>query len=190
MKQMLVQGFTYAQIAKNAHVSPKIISKVAAKYRLTNTVKIKSKRTRALEMYNEGHSAYEVVIRLEISNYMAEKWQFAYWKLRDLETLELLFKELKGNVRPLITLHNELVARDLRVVDVMGITKKFSSREKLDEEIKARHEYIQIQKDERDKIIAQIQAEEKALTSLQNAAEQERLAYYNTSMNKILNGEL
>jgi hypothetical protein len=120
-------------------------------------------------MYNGGHTTYEVATELDITPDKAEKYRFDYGRLHDTDEFELFYKEVKGRVGPIISLHNELMAKNLNVGNVMERAKKIDLRENLDEEIKAKHKYKKIQEGELNRIKTEKQSVERMLTGLRNA---------------------
>jgi hypothetical protein len=89
--------------------------------------KVKSDRTKALEMYNQKRTPFEVATELDIPPEDARRYKREYWKLKGIADLEEVYQDTNGSIGPLINLHYELNARGTTVNQVFVELKKLDS---------------------------------------------------------------
>jgi len=107
---MLERGYSYSQIMKECHVSPKTISSVKKKLSGSadddaskGTSQI-SKETQALKLFNEGKKPIDVAIELDIAtDYVFVVYQ-NFQRLRNQERFISCFEQVKGNMEPFLDL--------------------------------------------------------------------------------------
>jgi hypothetical protein len=62
------------------------------------------KSTQAYTLYSKGNKPVEVAIELSLSEKQATRYYTEYWKLKRLYELHSIYKELKGNLSPIMNL--------------------------------------------------------------------------------------
>jgi hypothetical protein len=63
------------------------------------------KATQAYKLFSEGKKPVEVAIQLNLSEKEATRYYTEYWKLKRLYKLHSIYKELKGNLSPILNLY-------------------------------------------------------------------------------------
>ena len=73
----------------------------------------KSKDARAFELFLQGKQSVEVAIELELSADEIEELHVQYWRLSNLDNLEILYHEAEYSLSLLLRLHN--ILKDKRI---------------------------------------------------------------------------
>jgi hypothetical protein len=76
------------------------------------------KATKAYKLYDEGKKPVEVAVRLGVSEKEATRYYTEYWRLMHLYKLHSMYKELKGDLSPILKLYR-LLKREGRTTDRM-----------------------------------------------------------------------
>jgi hypothetical protein len=109
--ELYKQGKTRPQIAETVHMSFKDIADIINEY--TGEAKHvnkpeKSKDSRAFELFLQGKQSVEVAIELDMPADKVEELRVQYWKLSNLDNLEIVYYETKYSLPMLLQLHNIL----------------------------------------------------------------------------------
>lgn len=113
IRKLLKEGWDWDHIRTVAHCSPNTIQKVKEKSKQVRSRKIKSSRTEALRMYDKGYSSLDVATKLDISFQDAENYKIEYWKHRNMDEIEQLYRDNKGSLPLIISKLNELQAHNI-----------------------------------------------------------------------------
>jgi hypothetical protein len=115
--ELYKQGKTRRQIAEIAHMSFKDIANVIKKHTGEEDDSadkpVKSKDTRAFELFLQGKQSIEVAIELDMPPDKVEELQVQYWRLSKLDDLEELYHEAEYSLSLLLQLHD--ILKDKRV---------------------------------------------------------------------------
>jgi hypothetical protein len=95
IRKLLKEGKNWNYICKEARCSPNTIEKVNQKSQI-RAPKIKSKRSDALQMYHKGYSPLDIAVKLDISADEAESYKIEYWKLKNMDDFEAIYKKYKN----------------------------------------------------------------------------------------------
>jgi hypothetical protein len=80
------------------------------------------KATQAYKLYTEGNKPVQVAIQLGLSEKEATRYYTEYWRLMHLYKLHSIYKELKGDLSPILKLYRLLkregITRYLTSVDI------------------------------------------------------------------------
>ena len=115
IRKLLKEGSDWEHIRKVAHCSPNTIQKVQEKSKQIRAPKIKSKRSEALQMYHKGYSPLDVAVKLDISANEAENYKIEYWKLRNMDDFEAIYKKYKNALPNLIGKIHEMTDRNISI---------------------------------------------------------------------------
>ena len=110
------QGKTRRQIAEIAHMSFKDIADIINEYTGEGTSvekPEKSKDARAFELFLQDKQSVEVAIELDMPADKVEELHVQYWRLSNLDNLEILYHEAKYSLSLLLRLHN--ILKDKRI---------------------------------------------------------------------------
>jgi hypothetical protein len=69
----------------------------------------------AYRLFSEGKTPIEVAIILNIREPEATQFNLEYWKLSQLDSLNLIYQETNGNISSLADLHKQMKAAGLTV---------------------------------------------------------------------------
>ena len=72
------------------------------------------KATQAYKLYTEGNKPVDVAIELSLSEKEATKYYTEYWRLTHLYNLHSIYKELKGDLSPILKLYRLLKREGVR----------------------------------------------------------------------------
>ena len=126
--ELYKQGKTRRQIAEIVHMSFKdiadIINDCTGEDKQVNKPE-KSKDARAFELFLQGKQSVEVAIELELSADEVEKLHVQYWRLSNLDNLEILYHEAEYSLSLLLRLHNLLkdkrITKDKDISDLIEL---------------------------------------------------------------------
>jgi hypothetical protein len=114
--ELYKQGRTRRQIAETVHMSFKDIADIINEYtgedKHVNRPE-KSKDSRAFELFLQGKQSVEVAIELDMPADKVEELHVQYWRLSNLDNLEIIYYETKYSLPMLLQLHN--ILRDKRI---------------------------------------------------------------------------
>ena len=114
--ELYKQGKTRRQIAETVHMSFKDIADIINEYtgedKQVNKPE-KSKDSRAFELFLQGKQSVEVAIELDMPADKVEELHVQYWRLSNLDNLEILYHEAEYSLPLLLRLHNTL--KDKRI---------------------------------------------------------------------------
>ncbi|MGA8844761.1 MAG: hypothetical protein WB511_14345, partial [Nitrososphaeraceae archaeon] len=110
-------------IAEASHSSISTIKKVIDKYEQPIAPKLKSDRSRALQMYSKNHTPLEVAIKLGISAEEAEKYQQEFWRLTGMTMLSEMYNKYRESLSIIISKIYELGITDFSVEKLLVILK-------------------------------------------------------------------
>lgn len=107
---MLEEDYTYKDIMRDLHVSPSTISS-AKKMKFGNTedngsnqVCQISNESQALKLFSEGRNPLQVAMTLDLATDYVFVIHERYQRLRNLESFNLAFEHVKGNISPFLRL--------------------------------------------------------------------------------------
>ena len=142
MYDLYNQGKTYREIAKEARISPRdigVILNKAIEEKKTERVKEKqddidagknqevehlSLSTQAYKLFSEGKTPIEVAIALNLGESEAIKFYKEYWKLKQLHNLNMVYEEIKDDVKYFLKLYKLAKVKGTgveQVVDILAI---------------------------------------------------------------------
>jgi hypothetical protein len=114
--ELYSQGKTRRQIAEVVHMSFKDIADVINEH-IGEDVRVnkpaKSKDAQAFELFMQGKQSVEVAIELDMPADKIEELHIQYWRLSNLDNLEILYHEAEYSLSLLLRLHN--VLKDKRI---------------------------------------------------------------------------
>jgi transposase len=114
--ELYMQGKTRRQIAETVHMSFKDIADIINEYtdedKQVNKPE-KSKDARAYELFLQGKQSVEVAIELDMPADQVEELHVQYWRLSNLDNLEILYHEAEYSLSLLLRLHN--ILKDKRI---------------------------------------------------------------------------
>ena len=129
------QGKTIHEIAREARVSFRDIGVILNK--TSEDKKIESSKeqqdevaehpplcTQAYKLFSESKTPLEVAIALNLRESEATKFYREYWKLKQLQNLNMVYEELRGDIEPFLRLHKLAKANGMgvkQVVDALAI---------------------------------------------------------------------
>ena len=76
------------------------------------------KATQAYKLYDEAKKPVEVAIQLSLSEKEATRYYTEYWRLTHLYNLHSIYKELKGDLSPILKLYRMLKREGIRTKDL------------------------------------------------------------------------
>jgi len=109
---MLERGYSYSQIMKECHVSPKTISDVKKKFFGSTNDRSKknagklSKETEALKLFKEGKKALDIALELDLPTDSVIQIQKDFHKLIGLDDYTRVYEQVYGNIVPFLELYN------------------------------------------------------------------------------------
>jgi transposase len=127
--ELYKQGKTRRQIAEAVHMSFKDIADIINEY--TGEDKQvdkpeKSKDSRAFELFLRGKQSVEVAIELDMPAEKVEELHVQYWRLSNLDNLEIMYHEAEYSLSLLLRLHNILkdkrITKDKDISDLIELT--------------------------------------------------------------------
>jgi hypothetical protein len=111
---MLERGYSYSQIMKECHVSPKTISDVKKRFfGSTNDLSQKnagklSKETEALKLFKEGKKALDIALELDLPTDSVIQIQKDFYKLIGLDEYTRVYEQVYVNIVPFLELYNAM----------------------------------------------------------------------------------
>jgi hypothetical protein len=114
--ELYEQGKTRRQIAEVVHMSFKDIANIINEHTgedKQNNKSEKSKDSRAFELFLQGKQSVEVAIELDMPADKVEELHVQYWRLSNLDNLEIMYYETKYSLPMLLQLHN--ILKDKRI---------------------------------------------------------------------------
>jgi transposase len=195
------QGKTYREISKEARISPRDIAVI-----LNKAVEEKNREqqqdhnsgeknrnqeqqqphqslsAQAYKLFSEGKTPLEVAIALNLRESEATKFYKEYWKLKQLQSLNMLYEETNGDIEPFLKLYRLSKAKGMgvrHVVDILAIAKDdLPALQRRTKRLRNDVTMLQFQKriDERNlyQLNNQIASTAKLLNSLRISCERER----------------
>jgi hypothetical protein len=118
------QGKTRRQIAEIAHMSFKDIADIINEHtgeNISANKPDKSKDARAFELFLQGKQSVEVAIELDMPADKVEELHVQYWRLSNLDNLEIMYYETKFSLPMLLQLHN--ILKDKRITKDKDISE-------------------------------------------------------------------
>ena len=136
------QGKTYREISKEARISPRdirvILNKVIeekAEGSKEEQDNINSKNhnqkheqrlslsSQAYKLFSDRKTPLEVAIALNLRESEATKFYKEYWKLKNLDNLNIVYEETKGDIEPFLKLYRLSKAAGMNVQQVVNLLK-------------------------------------------------------------------
>jgi hypothetical protein len=119
------QGKTRRQIAEVVHMSFKDIADIINEH-VGDDIRVnkpeKSKDACALELFLQGKQSVEVAIELDMPADKVEELHVQYWRLSNLDGLEIIYYETKYSLPMLLQLYNVLKAKRItKVKDIQEL---------------------------------------------------------------------
>src|ERR687892_331224 len=115
------RGLTYAQIAKEAHVSLRDIAPILNK---TGEYQSLSNSSQAYKMFEEGSSPIQVAIALNLRENQVREYYREYWDLNGMYQLNQVYEEIGNAIWSVIELHRRAKAEGLTPQQVSRILNK------------------------------------------------------------------
>ena len=136
------QGKTYREISKEARISPRdigvILNRVIeekAEGSKEEQDNINSKNhnqkheqrlslsSQAYKLFSDRKTPLEVAIALNLRESEATKFYKEYWKLKNLDNLNIVYEETKGDIEPFLKLYRLSKAAGMNVQQVVNLLK-------------------------------------------------------------------
>lgn len=174
IEKLLKANLTWDQITHKLHVSPNRIKKVTTRLEQSLAPKIKSDRTKALEMYKKNRTPLEVATELDMSPQDAIKNKLEYWKLTGMAALEEIYIHNARSIQSLINLHNTLLVRGLTVSKLLEDLKMLKSTSDLQSKKQALQGNVWLEQSRLQVLRAEISSETKKLGELRDANQVEQ----------------
>src|SRR5918996_3940182 len=114
------RGLTYAQIAKEAHVSLRDIAPILNK---TGEYQSLSNSSQAYKMFEEGSSPIQVAIALNLRANQVSEYYREWWNLNGLYQLNQMYEELGNDIWSISELNRRTKAEGLTPQQVSRILK-------------------------------------------------------------------
>ena len=114
------RGLTYAQIAREAHVSLRDIAPILNK---TGEYQSLSNSSQAYKMFEEGSSPIQVAIALNLRANQVSEYYREWWKLNGLYQLNQMYEELGNDIWSISELNRRTKAEGLTPQQVSRILK-------------------------------------------------------------------
>jgi hypothetical protein len=114
------QGLTYAQIAKEVHVSLRDIAPILNK---TGEYQSLSNSSQAYKMFDEGSTPIQVAIASNLREKEVSDYYREYWNLNGMYYLNQIYEELRDDIWSLIELHSRMKSESLSPQQVPRILK-------------------------------------------------------------------
>jgi hypothetical protein len=124
-------GKSTRDIAKELRMSLRDISVILRKHQVSHGIPImdndnkdnsnkspNQKSTQAYKLFSEGKKPVEVGIQLGLSEKEATRYYTEYWRLIHLYKLHSIYKELKGDLSPILKLYRLLKREEIRTKDL------------------------------------------------------------------------
>lgn len=121
VEQLHEEGKTQREIAQQAHMSLRDISKIVRK--LDGIPEEKSIETQALDLFYKGKKPVEVVVELNIDAQETIKLYKEYLELEDFHRLVLLYDEIKDNLRLFLKLYYTISENHINHSDIINLLK-------------------------------------------------------------------
>jgi transposase len=119
--ELFRQGMTYAQIAKEAHVSLRDIGPILNK---TGEYQSLSNSSQAYKMFSEGSTPIQVSVALNLREKDVSEYYREYWNLDGIYQLNQIYEELKDEgIWSVIELHRRIKTEGLSPQQVSRILK-------------------------------------------------------------------
>src|SRR5215208_6231455 len=134
------QGKTYREIAKAARISPRDIGiilnkvieeKVEGSKEEQGNINSKNHNqenkqhlsisAQAYKLFSDRKTPLEVAIALNLGESEATKFYKEYWKLKQLDNLNMVYEEVKGDIEPFLRLHKSSKAKGMGVKQVVNL---------------------------------------------------------------------
>src|ERR687892_1553968 len=119
--ELYKQGMTYAQIAKEAHVSLRDIAPILNK---TGEYQSLSNSSQAYKMFEEGSTPIQVAIALNLRENQVREYYREYWDLNGMYQLNQIYEEIGNAIWSVIELHRRAKAEGLTPQQVSRILNK------------------------------------------------------------------
>jgi transcriptional regulator with XRE-family HTH domain len=120
------RGLTYAQIAKEAHVSLRDIAPILNK---TGEYQSLSNSSQAYKMFEEGSSPIQVAIALNLRANQVSEYYREWWNLNGLYQLNQMYEELRNDIWSISELNRRTKAEGLSPQQVSRILKTTTTLE-------------------------------------------------------------
>ena len=120
------RGLTYAQIAKEAHVSLRDIAPILNK---TGEYRSLSNSSQAYKMFEEGSSPIQVAIALNLRANQVSEYYREWWNLNGLYQLNQMYEELGNDIWSISELNRRTKAEGLTPQQVSRILKTTTTLE-------------------------------------------------------------
>jgi hypothetical protein len=121
------QGMTYAQMAKEAHVSLRDIGPILNK---TGEYQSMSSSSQAYKMFEEGSNPIQVAIALNLREKDVCEYYKEYWDLEGMYHLNQIYSEVKNDIWSIIELHRRTKIEGLSPQQVSRILKTTTTLER------------------------------------------------------------
>ena len=135
------QGKTYREICKEARISPRdigiILNKVMEEKKAEGTKEVEQEQddagknqeqeqqlslsTQAYKLFSEGRIPIEVSIELNLSEAEATEFYKEYWNLKQLNDLNTVYQEIKGDIEYFVKLYKFAKAKRMHVQQVVDV---------------------------------------------------------------------
>jgi DNA-binding CsgD family transcriptional regulator len=136
------QGKTYREISREARISPRDIGVILNKavqekdereegIKQQHNINSKNQNqeheqqnlslsAQAYKLFSEHKTPLQVAIALNLGESEATKFYREYWNLKQLHNLNIVYEELKGDIKPFLNLHKLSKAKGMGVKQVVN----------------------------------------------------------------------
>src|SRR5919106_159574 len=121
------RGLTYAQIAKEAHVSLRDIAPILNK---TGEYQSLSNSSQAYKMFEEGSTPIQVAIALNLRANQVSEYYREWWNLNGMYQLNQVYEEIGNAIWSVIELHRRAKVEGLTSQQVSRILKTTTTLER------------------------------------------------------------
>ena len=124
------QGKTYREIAKEARISPRdigvILNKVVAEKakgakEQEEEIQQLSVSSQAYKLFSDRKTPLEVAIALNLREAEATRFYKEFWKLKQLNNLNMIYEELRGDIEPFLKLYKLAKRKGMGIKQVVNL---------------------------------------------------------------------
>ena len=119
--QLHQDGKTQREIAQNAHMSVRDISKIIRK--IEGIPEEKSVETQALDLFQQGKKPIEVAVALDLNAQKTSKLYKDYLKLEGFHKLISLYEEINGNLTLFLKMYYTIIQNNIKLNEIGNLVK-------------------------------------------------------------------
>jgi hypothetical protein len=161
--ELLNQGYTYPQIAKQAHVSFSEIKRIdlmvtgddkkVQDEEKEKEEKAKSIHCQAFELFLQGSSPVQVTIDLELETDRTMTFLYDFLRLQNMQKAATILKEYKDQLAPFVKLFEWLRKNNTRVKDIRYAMDNVNNIKSLEQQKESLKKEVESIKGERDYLL-------------------------------------